>query len=111
MLFEPPETAAPMIVRVVKRSHFTIISNVPLNDGRLSWEARGLLAWLISKPNTWIVNPKAIARRGRTGRDRVKRMLAELTANGYLVRTRHRSGDGQFRWESIVYEEPIDQHI
>jgi hypothetical protein len=98
-----------MIVRVVKRSHFTMISNVPLNDSRLSWEARGLLAWLVSKPNTWIVNREAIARQGRTGRDKVSRMLAELTANGYLVRNRHRNNDGQFRWESIVYEEPIDQ--
>jgi hypothetical protein len=98
-----------MIVKVVKRSHFTMISNLPLNDSRLSWEARGLLAWLISKPNTWIVNREAIARHGKTGRDKVRRMLAELTTNGYLTRTRHRSDDGQFRWNSIVYEEPIDQ--
>src|ERR1700723_2942462 len=98
-----------MIVRVVKRSHFTMISNVPLNDIRLSWEARGLLAWLVCKPNTWIVNREAIARQGGTGRGKVSRMLAELTANGYLVRTRHRNNDGQFRWESIVYEEPIGQ--
>jgi hypothetical protein len=98
-----------MIVRVVKRSYFTTISNVPLNDSRLSWEARGLLAWLLSKPNTWTVNREAIARHGRTGRDKVTRMLTELTANGYLVRTRHRNDDGQFRWESIVYEVPIDR--
>ena len=108
--FERAEAATPMIVRVVKRRHFTIISNAPLNDSRLSWETRGLLAWLFTKPNSWIVNREAIARHGRTGRDKVKRMLAELTANGYLVRTRHRNDDGQFRWESIVYEEPVEQH-
>jgi hypothetical protein len=98
-----------MIVRVIKRSHFTTISNVPLNDSRLSWEARGVLAWLLSKPNTWTVNREAIARHGRTGRDKVTRVLTELTVNGYLVRTRHRSDEGQFRWESIVYEVPIDR--
>lgn len=99
-----------MIVRVVKKSHFTMISNVPLNDSRLSWETRGLLAWLLSKPNTWTVNREAIARHGRTGKDKVTRMLSELTANGYLVRMRHRNDGGQFRWESIVYEVPIDRH-
>jgi hypothetical protein len=98
-----------MIVRVVKKKRFTIISNEPLNDARLSWESRGLLAWLFSKPNTWIVNTEAIVRYGRAGRDKVKRMLAELTANGYLVRTRRRCNDGRFRWESIVYEQPIDR--
>lgn len=99
-----------MIVRVVKRRRFTTISNVPLNDNRLSWEARGLLAWLLSKPNSWFINSEVIAKHGRTGRDKVKRMLAELMANGYLVRNRYRSDEGQFRWESIVYEEPTSQH-
>jgi len=107
---EPAKLATPVIIRVVKRNRFTTISNVPLNDNRLSWETRGLLAWLLSKPDAWIVNREAIIRHGRAGRDKVTRMLSELAANGYFIRTRRRDREGQFRWDSVIYEEPIRQH-
>ena len=42
-----------MIIRVEKRKRFTIISNVPIEDARLSWEALGVLCWLLSKPDGW----------------------------------------------------------
>lgn len=98
-----------MIVRVKKRSRYAIISNVPLNDERLSWEARGLLAWLLSKPDDWKVNLEAILRYGLAGRDKVKRMFSELSNVGYLVRIKIRRDDGRFGWDSVVYEEPVNQ--
>lgn len=99
-----------MIVRVKKRSRYAIISNVPLNDERLSWEARGLLAWLLSKPDDWEVNLGAIKRYGLAGRDKVTRMFSELSNVGYLVRIKIRRDDGRFGWDSVVYEEPVNQH-
>ncbi len=98
-----------MIVRVRKRSRYAIISNVPLNDERLSWEARGLLAWLLSKPDDWKVNLEAIIRCGLAGRDKVTRMFSELSNVGYLVRIKVRRDDGRFGWDSVVYEEPVHQ--
>jgi hypothetical protein len=47
-----------MIVRVQKekRLRFTIISNMPIEDGRLSSESLGLLTYLLSKPDNWEVS-------------------------------------------------------
>ena len=98
-----------MIVRAKKRSRYAIISNVPLNDERLSWEARGLLAWLLSKPDDWKVNLEAIIRYGRAGRDKVTCMLSELSNVGYLARRKVRGDDGRFGWDSTVYEESVIQ--
>ncbi|RIK03508.1 MAG: replication protein, partial [Acidobacteria bacterium] len=33
--------------------NFTILSNAAINDGRLSFRARGVLMWLLSKPADW----------------------------------------------------------
>ena len=96
-----------MIVRVKKKIRFSVISNAPLNDQRLSWETRGLLAWILTKPDHWIIKSQAIINQGNAGRDKVARMMSELEEFGYLLRAKRRSEHGQFEWEVVVYEEPI----
>jgi hypothetical protein len=97
---------AALIIRVSKKNRYSIISNVPINDKRLSWESSGLHTWLMSKPDTWEVNRAAIVKVRKAGRDKVTRMLAELGNCGYLTREKHRGQDGRFHWVSVLYEEP-----
>jgi hypothetical protein len=101
---------AALIIRVSKKNRYSIISNVPINDERLSWESSGLHTWLMSKPDTWEVNREAIVAVRKAGRDKVTRMLAELENCGYLTREKHRGADGRFRWISVLYEEPIHEN-
>lgn len=96
-----------MIIRASARRAYTVISNVPLNDDRLSWEARGLLAWLLSKPDRWKVIAAAIRNCGPAGRDKIDRILSELEENGYLVRKQRHGEDGRFTYEVTIYEEPL----
>ena len=95
------------IIRIEKNGDYTVLANAPLNDERLSWEARGMLAYLLSKPNDWTVNSRALVKRAPAGRAKVQRILRELEKYGYLERRKVRGEHGRFVWESIVREAPI----
>ncbi len=44
-----------MIIKRKRSSEFAIISNRLANDKALSFEARGVLVYLLSKPDNWEV--------------------------------------------------------
>lgn len=78
-----------MIVRGPRPSdNFAQIHNAALADGRLSFKARGILAFLLSRPPGWKTSAERLARSGTDGERAVKSGLKELEALGYLKRTR-----------------------
>ena len=95
------------IVRVRKDARYFAASNEPFNDKRLSWEARGLMGYLLSKPDHWEVKLSDLENNGPAGEHKLGRMLAELRAAGYMNRIRVRHEDGTFSWVTEVYESPI----
>ena len=93
--------------------HFTQIANAVLRDDRLSYAARGVLCELLSRPDGWDVNADALAaeaqaKRAKCGEGRrpMRGIFAELTAAGYLTRTRYRSADGRVVTELHLYDQP-----
>lgn len=97
------------VIRIAKRtSAFTVVSSSAVNDERLSYRARGVLVWLLDKPDNWSVKSSAIAVRGTEGRDAVRSALGELEAAGYLVWEKHQNEKGFWTTESVVYELPLD---
>lgn len=93
-----------MIVREARREKFTIVSNVALEDPRLSFQAKGLLVYLLSKPDGWSVSREHLATVGPNGISSVRAILTELEQCGYLTRTRKAGEHGHFAWESIIHE-------
>lgn len=95
------------IIRASADAPFSRIPYAALNDDRLSWEARGLLSYLLSKPNTWRVQLKDLLKQtlnaiGKTARrDKVYAILKELRAAGYITREFIRR-DGEFK--GVDYE-------
>lgn len=76
-------------------------------DARLTFEARGVLFYLLSKPDHWEVSVTDLMREGRCGRDRIKRIIIELEALGYLKRAQIQGDDGKFGCnEYTIYERP-----
>jgi hypothetical protein len=74
--------------------HYTIISNSALRDERLSWKARGLLAYLLSMETGWETSVRRLATVAPDGKSAVETALAELQAAGYLERVQTRgAGD------------------
>lgn len=88
------------------RSNFTILANVTLCDANLSWEARGMLAFLLSKPDHWVVNVKHLVKESPSaGRDKVYSILKELETHGYLTQERLRDESGHYAdTERVVHE-------
>ncbi len=94
------------VIRVEKSDNFTILINDTLRDERLSLEATGLLVRLLSRPSDWMVCFEALRRENRVGRDKLRRILRELSSTGYLVRRRVRRHSRKFFWLTEVHEAP-----
>lgn len=92
------------IIRVKKNENYFASSNEPFNDERLSWEARGAMGYLLSKPDDWQVRFYDLVNRGPAGEHKMRRILKELEKYGYLERERIQKEDGTFDWISTVYE-------
>lgn len=87
---------------------YLAISRALTQDRRLSFEARGVLAYLLSKPSDWVVRIPDLQKEGNCGRDRIYRILKELRDAGYLHRDREHQPNGAFVWGSYrVYEQPF----
>lgn len=90
------------IIRSNPEHGFTRISNAFLQDSRVSYETRGLLAELLSRPDDWHVTVVSIVKSGPAGRDKVYRMLKEAEKFGYAASARDRNGDGSFQKQQYV---------
>lgn len=94
------------IFRIQHHEDYFAVSRKTAQDSRLSFEARGILFYLLSKCDTWEVRVEDLKREGGIGRDKVYRILRELTAAGYLRRDRiNNPKTGQWAWgDYLVYE-------
>lgn len=71
---------------------FTQVANEVLNDKNLSWKAKGLYAYLFSKPDDWDFSAHRIKMDSANGRDSVLSALKELEQKGYLERNKLGNG-------------------
>jgi hypothetical protein len=92
------------IIRVNKNANYFTASNEVFNDARLSWEARGLMGYLLSKPDDWQVRMADLETKGPAGREKLRNMLRELSIAGYVRRMRVHSTTGTWLWVTEVYE-------
>ena len=98
-----------MIIRVKKRDNpYVIIDKTALDDPRLSFRAKGILAYLLSRPDNWTPNREQLADVSREGRDAVSSALNELKEFGYFERKRERQEDGTFQFVGVIYEVSTD---
>lgn len=96
-----------MIVRGPRPSdNFAQIHNAALADGRLSFKARGILAYLLSRPPGWKTSAERLAKSGIDGDRAVKSGLKELEAVGYLKRSRAHKPDGTWEHNHTITDQP-----
>jgi len=101
----------PVITRQ-RATNYAIIPNAVAEDSRLTFEARGVLCYLLAKPNDWKVNIVDLQRAGGIGRDKVYRILNELLAAGYIERRQARLAQGTVgEVEYIVYDDPVPDSL
>lgn len=94
------------IRRGARNARYAAIPNHVFEDARLSMEARWLLSYLLSKPDNWTVVIGDIIKKGNCGRDKARKMIAELVDIGYAEREQQRE-DGKFGASVLViFDEP-----
>jgi hypothetical protein len=64
-----------------------LISITALDDGRLSFKARGILAHLLAQKQNYAVSVEGLARHGTDGKRAIESGLRELEEHGYLTRS------------------------
>jgi hypothetical protein len=113
MVIEPMYRAslkrsADVIVRIAKRDQpFAQIDKRTLCDKNLSLEAKGLLSYLLSKPDDWQVRLDDMIGQARGNVRVVRRALRELRAQKYAQLLRPHSKTGKLRGsEWVIYERP-----
>lgn len=91
-----------------RHNPYVCVSTILLNDSRLSWRAKGILSYVLSKPNGWVVRISDLMRHGKEGRDATYRSINELIILGYVRRCAHRESNGVYeRVEYWWYEIPM----
>ena len=85
------------IIRSRREKNYTVLLNDGLRDQRLSFKARGLMAYMLSMPDDWKFYRKELEKHSsKDGRDSILSGLKELEEFGYLKRQKIRSDDGKF---------------
>lgn len=91
------------IIRSRREKNYTVLLNDGLRDQRLSFKARGLMAYMLSMPDDWKFYTKELVKHSdKDGRDSVRVGLKELEHCGYLKRQRKRSESGQFDSQDLL---------
>lgn len=71
---------------------FTMVANDVLKDKNLSFKAKGLYAYLFSKPDDWDFSSNRMVLETKDGRKAIMAMLTELEEAGYLERSKLSDG-------------------
>lgn len=87
-------------------SQFVQLRNEVVRDKRLSFKARGVLAWILSQPDNWRTDADMLSREGLEGRDAIRSALKELRVAGYVVQTKRQNDRGRWITETLVYDTP-----
>lgn len=105
--------AASGIIRVQhdKTRPFFVMSRALAEDDRLSYAARGMMCYLLSKPDDWELRMGDLIKNSPGGLRHVRAILHELSELGYLRRTREKTTGGRFVWTTTVYESPSVQNV
>lgn len=99
-------------IRTHKETNYSVIDNAPINDKSLSWGAKGILVYLLSKPDDWQIYAIDLVKHSTDGKSAVYARLKELENKGYLHREKQRDSKGHLYWVSHIYESPAkNPHI
>lgn len=96
-----------MILRTRKNKNYTTLCNVALNDPDLSLKAKGLFAYLMSKPDDWKISYRGLMAQLKEGQRAILGALAELEEAGYLDRELEQDKRGHIFFTSVLHEEPV----
>lgn len=94
------------IIRVEKQRNFVAIDKTCLEDDRLSFKAKGLHSYLMSRPDNWKPILEQLSTVSKDKQASVRAGMKELEDCGYIIRRPVKDNGKIVEWEHIVYEKP-----
>ena len=93
-------------VRVEKNRNYTTIHNEFLKRKDISWKAKGIMTYLLSLPDDWVVNLDEIKRNATDGESSFRSGWKELVSAGYVSRqpVRDEKTKKIDHWETVIKE-------
>lgn len=85
-----------MFVRSHKDKNFSIVDLTNVLDQRLSWKAKGIFLYLISRPPEWKIWTNDLVDKSTDGQTSLYSGLKELEEAGYIHRVKRRDRKKQF---------------
>lgn len=92
-------------IRRGKTKGFFTMYRDSIQDNRLSLEARGLFALMMSLPEDWEYSVSGLAVKAGCGKDKIRRILRELQKVGYLLREQSHDSGGKFAGNVYVLQD------
>ena len=98
------------IIRTVKNKDnpYVMINKKGIQDPNLSWDAKGLLAYLLSLPDDWTIYVKELLNHTSSGRDTTYTTIKELLKYGYMEKVEYRYKGKILALNYTVFEVPVD---
>lgn len=91
-----------------RENPYVMIDRTFFENTELSWKAKGLMGYLLSRPNDWTVIQADLVNRSTDGVHATRAGIAELLKAGYLTRHTIRNPDGTIKEHEIqVHEIPV----
>lgn len=95
------------IKRSKRNTPFVLLNKESLQDKSISWQAKGLLAYLLSLPDDWQILVVDLANRSTNGKDSTAAILNELIKAGYIERQKIKDEKNRFGgYDYTVFDSP-----
>lgn len=78
-----------------------------LEDEKLSWKAKGIMAYLLGKPPSWHIQVGDIMKRGKEQERAVRSAIAELRNLGYAKLSMKREAGKILSWSILISDHPM----
>lgn len=97
------------IIRSVNSTpnQYTPLSNKLLQDARLSLDTRGLMAFLLSLPNDWIIYKENVQKQIGYGKKKMDRIWSEAKKYGYIISEKSRNPNGTWSYSYTLTDAPL----
>ena len=100
-----------MIIRTQhnRQNPYAQINKRVLEDDRLSWKAKGVLCYLLSRPDNWKTHVNQLVTVSTDQETSTRTAIAELIKAGYIQRFRRTNAKGVITaWQYVISEDPVE---
>ncbi len=92
------------IIRKDKKDNFTTIDNAYLQNKKLSFKAKGIMTYILSLPDDWVIYIDQLIKTSKDGEGSFRSGLDELIKAGYIKRYPIIEKGQIVAWQTEVYE-------